>query len=203
MCRRLHLRARIGPAPARVGLDGRVRPLSTAEGRREAGRLLTESPGTSLRRIAQQAGISPATVRDVRDRLRRGEDPVPGRESATAPVRRAGRTPGEGAPVREVRPREPGRETAVREAAARERAARETAALFHNLTRDPALRHTETGRQILRLLGPGSLTDAQWRTLTDAVPAHRTRDVAALAEECADAWLEFARTLRGRSAVAR
>ena len=66
----------------RIGRDGRARPLSTVDGRRLASELITLNPESSSREIARQAGISPSTVRDVRDRLRRGQDPVPTRRRA-------------------------------------------------------------------------------------------------------------------------
>lgn len=94
-----------GAAVERAGSDGRVRPLDRMKGRRRATALLTEHPGASLREVARGAGISPATVRDVRRRLKRGEEPalawpgapvlairrkkgahVPGRRSATGAV---------------------------------------------------------------------------------------------------------------------
>ncbi|WP_409180827.1 streptomycin biosynthesis protein [Amycolatopsis sp. VS8301801F10] len=62
---------------ARMGKDGRIRPLTTAEGRRAAARIIAERPDAPLREIASKAGISTGTARDVRDRLRRGDDPVP------------------------------------------------------------------------------------------------------------------------------
>ncbi|MEU2424153.1 hypothetical protein ABZ619_24550 [Streptomyces sp. NPDC007851] len=40
---------------------------------------MRQEPEASLRHIARQAGISPATVADVRRRLQRGDDPVPSR----------------------------------------------------------------------------------------------------------------------------
>ncbi|WP_406638760.1 ParB/RepB/Spo0J family partition protein [Amycolatopsis sp. WGS_07] len=61
----------------RIGKDGRVRPLNTAEGRRAAAKIIAERPDAPLREIASTAGISTGTARDVRDRLRRGDDPVP------------------------------------------------------------------------------------------------------------------------------
>lgn len=61
----------------RVGKDGRVRPLSSVEGRKRAAAVLAERPDASLRQVAKHAGVSPATVRDVRRRLARGEGPVP------------------------------------------------------------------------------------------------------------------------------
>jgi ParB-like chromosome segregation protein Spo0J len=73
------LRRRVDAQPieARVGQDGRVRPLDSGDRRRLAGELITRRPEASLREIARAAGIAPSTVLDVRDRLRRGEDPVP------------------------------------------------------------------------------------------------------------------------------
>jgi hypothetical protein len=64
---------------ARVGRDGRVRPLDSGIGRRRAAELLAQQPHVSLRDVARAAGISPATVLDVRKRLERGESPVPER----------------------------------------------------------------------------------------------------------------------------
>jgi hypothetical protein len=72
---------------ARIGRDGRMRPLSTAVGRRIASDAIARDPGASLRQIARVAGISPTTVRDVRERLRRGDDPVPDRQNASKKTR--------------------------------------------------------------------------------------------------------------------
>jgi transposase-like protein len=69
----------------RVGRDGRARPVNSAEGRLRAAALLSEQPQASLREVARLAGVSPATVQDVRRRLESGEEPVPARRG----VRRA------------------------------------------------------------------------------------------------------------------
>jgi hypothetical protein len=61
----------------RIGRDGRARPLSSVEGRRRAAELMIEYPEASLREVARNAGVSPATASDVRKRLQRGEEPVP------------------------------------------------------------------------------------------------------------------------------
>jgi hypothetical protein len=42
-------------------MDGKVRPLDPAEGRRRAEKLLTQQPEASLRDVARCAGISAAT----------------------------------------------------------------------------------------------------------------------------------------------
>lgn len=71
---------------SRVGQDGRSRPVDGAVGRRLAGTLLDQHPRSSLREVARAAGVSVATVRDVRDRMNRGEDVLPPQQ------RRTGRT---------------------------------------------------------------------------------------------------------------
>jgi hypothetical protein len=73
---------------ARVGRDGRVRPLDCAAGRLRASQLISGNPGFSLREIAKQAGVSPSTARDVRDRLHRGDDPVPSGQQRRQLLRR-------------------------------------------------------------------------------------------------------------------
>ncbi len=65
-----------GLAGSRVGRDGRARPVDIARRRRLAASAIRRHPDASLRVIARMAGISPGTVRDVRQRVLRGEDPV-------------------------------------------------------------------------------------------------------------------------------
>ncbi|MFK0149882.1 ParB N-terminal domain-containing protein [Streptomyces griseus] len=67
----------------RVGRDGRARPVDAARRRSLASDLLTENPGLSLRQVAEVAGLSPETVRAVRNRLLYGKQPAP-RPAGTA-----------------------------------------------------------------------------------------------------------------------
>ncbi|MEY2467540.1 MAG: hypothetical protein QOF21_238 [Actinomycetota bacterium] len=62
---------------ARMGRDGRVRPNDPAAIRLEIARALSEDLDQPVRKIAALVHASPATVLDVRNRLRRGADPVP------------------------------------------------------------------------------------------------------------------------------
>jgi ParB-like chromosome segregation protein Spo0J len=164
---------------ARVGRDGRVRPLSSAEGRRRAAALLTEHPETSLREVARSAGISPATARDVRLRLERGEEPAPSR----------GTTPGSGnsvaIPVRASRSVEPPTPAVVLE----------------KLVRDPSLRHNEHGRRLLRLLQLNKIGTEEWSGVISAVPPHCASIVVQLARQYAQMWLIFAQELNERARV--
>lgn len=170
---------------ARLGQDGKIRPVSTEEGRRIAGRLLSETPYAPLREIARKAGISPGTVRDVRARVLRGEDPVP----------LSIRTPGK------RRKPEPKTEEYGR-AAARGSDGPETAAdldtLFQNLCRDPSLRQSELGRLLLRMLDVQLTGARRSSTIADAIPEHRLEMVSLAATECARSWQAFAERLELR-----
>jgi hypothetical protein len=181
------LRRRQGPdawqVTARIGRDGRVRPLSSDAGRRIASDVIARNPDASLREIAKIAGISPATARDVREKMRRGDDPV-------APARAAaqGRRPrGAGRPAAA-----PGQTRTFGDSP------RDPALLLQNLKKDPSLRFAESGRALLRSLesragGPGDSKD-----FIDAVPPHCAYLVAELARSCAEEWLEFASQLEQR-----
>jgi transposase-like protein len=115
-----------GAAPqlnARIGRDGRIRPLSGTEGRQRAAELLARHPGASLRAVARDAGVSPATVRDVRSRLERGEEPALPRPRA------AGTGADPAGPDQVPRPAPPA-----------------PAAVVEKLMRDPSLRHKDQAR---------------------------------------------------------
>lgn len=60
----------------RIGRDGKRRPVDATANRARVATLIAERPTASLRSLAREAGVSPATVRDVRERLRQGEDPL-------------------------------------------------------------------------------------------------------------------------------
>jgi hypothetical protein len=63
----------------RVGRDGRVRPADPIAQRRRIAELLGDDLDQPVRPIANLTGASPATVLDVRRRLRESGDPLPAR----------------------------------------------------------------------------------------------------------------------------
>lgn len=172
----------------RIGRDGRTRPLDTTNARRLASELLTRDPSASLRQVGTVAGISPGTVRDVRDRLRRGEDPVV-RARRPAP---ADRLPDGPQPVarRLVSSAKQARPEDVRQ-------------LLRNLRKDPSLRYSEMGRGLLRMLEAYPVVTAKPASLARAVPAHCAATVAEIARQFAVAWEHFADHIEsaGRSAT--
>ncbi|WP_455623466.1 ParB/RepB/Spo0J family partition protein [Nocardiopsis dassonvillei] len=170
---------------ARLGQDGKLRPVSTEEGRRIAGRLLSETPYAPLREIARKAGISPGTVRDVRARVLRGEDPVPRSIRALGKRRKPeSRT-------------EDYRRTVARGNDGSE-AAVDLDTLFQNLCRDPSLRHSELGRLLLRMLDVQLTGARRSSTIAEAIPEHRLEMVSLAAIECARSWQAFAERLELR-----
>jgi ParB-like chromosome segregation protein Spo0J len=173
-----------GGAPqlnARVGRDGRVRPLSGAEGRRRAAALLAERPDASLREVARRAGISPATVQDVRRRLVHGEGPVPPRRASA----RAGA------------PAEPGRGSRPEP----QRAMESAPAAVAKLLRDPSLRQNEQGRRLLRVLQVNAVEAREWSGVIAAVPPYCASIVVQVARQYAQMWLGLAQELDERARI--
>jgi ParB-like chromosome segregation protein Spo0J len=161
---------------ARVGKDGKVRPLDGTEGRRRAAQLLTRNPQASLREVAKHAGISTGTVRDVRLRLEHGMDPA-------------------------LRQPEIGGDSGSRSNGQQStQIARPTSkSILDKLMRDPALRHNERGRQLLRWLQNNSIGAQEWSAIADAVPAHSAGLVAQLARQYALTWQALAQKLEQKS----
>ncbi|MGI5489876.1 ParB/RepB/Spo0J family partition protein [Microtetraspora malaysiensis] len=166
----------------RVGRDGRVRPLNTVDGRRYASELIALYPDSSSREIARKAGISPSTVRDVRDRLRRGDDPVPARRRPGNPDDRL--TP----------------EHKLQERIKSLQSFDCRTDILQKLSKDPAVRLTDKGRAMLRWLSSQCQQAEQGREfLTDNAPDHCSELIADLACSFAAAWLNIAGEMRSRS----
>ncbi len=172
---------------ARVGSDGKVRPLNSAGGRLKAAEVLAEHPEASLREVARLAGISPATVSDVRKRIALGELPLSVRSDAPdAPAvpHKDTHTPAQEIGVRGNRG--PRRLEPV-----------DPAPVLKKLLRDPSLRHNEEGRNLLRLLQQNAL--AMSSELSVVVPPHCRELVVKLARQYAETWYEFAKELDRRT----
>ncbi|MBF6332827.1 ParB/RepB/Spo0J family partition protein [Nocardia transvalensis] len=162
---RLCTNAESARSNVRIGADGRVRPLTSAHSRRMAAEIIASHPEASLRQVAKAVGISPGTVRDVRDRLRRGEDPVP-RKRTSKPARpRTSATAG-------AEPEPPV----------------DVAQVLHALGRDPSLRLNAGGRELLRWLHLHAVDMDDCSKVVQAAPAHCVGVVAELARGCAQSW---------------
>jgi ParB-like chromosome segregation protein Spo0J len=179
----------------RVGRDGRVRPLDSGAARRRAAELLTQQPDASLRDVARAAGISPATVLDVRKRLERGESPVPEKPAANAARKGASGNGaeadagGDGASARAIR------------LSSRAAAPPDLAAAVEKLLRDPSLRNNERGKGMLRLLHVNAAGAEHLPDVAGAVPPHCVGIVVQLARQFATIWQDFARELDARARI--
>ncbi|MER7553674.1 ParB/RepB/Spo0J family partition protein [Streptomyces anulatus] len=170
----------------RIGRDGKVRPLDASHGRMMASQAITNNPDLSLRAIARIAGISVGTARDVRERMRRGENPVPPRYRLSAGHRTENSTPENSAPGNNA-----GGDSRT---AGTPRAERDRFLLA--LRTDPSLRFSGIGRALLRLLDANTLDAAQWDRLAAAVPQRWSPVVADLAMDCAADWSALACRVR-------
>lgn len=166
-------------------------PLTLADRRAAAARIVRAYPEWSDRRISAVAGISPKTVGAVRARMSSEEIPQP-RERVGLDGR-ARRVPPRTTPASTT---DPDRVQAAvpRQAQRKPRPARQTNydAALYALRRDPSLRFSENGRTLLRMLDLHGVSSPYWGGIADAVPPHCASMVADLARECAEAWLLFA-----------
>ncbi|WP_241968536.1 streptomycin biosynthesis protein [Streptomyces sp. ICBB 8177] len=203
---------------ARVGRDGRVRPIDPTEGRRRAVSVIAAHPDASLRQISREAGISLGTARDVRKRLASNQDPVPQRRRGP----RAGTAPRPTSPDSPLVTRrstvgleqEAGAATATgtRERVRTGRATRPfrtgrpsgiPASTLEKLRRDPSLRHSEVGRVLLRLLDTNCAGATELDRAAASVPAHCAEAIAEAARACAGVWSDFATQVEARSDAAQ
>jgi ParB-like chromosome segregation protein Spo0J len=180
--------SQVSQPPARLGRDGRLRPLDTGSRRQQAAVLIGERPGAGLREVARATGLSVATVRDVRQRIGRGEDPVPGR------YRSAGKLdePEPPAPAEPECPLRP-RRTRYKEAPADRRT------LLAKLRHDPSLRFSEAGRHLLHWLHRHTVDTDGLESICHGLPDHWAPVVAELARTCATAWTAVAEQLEQRT----
>lgn len=168
---------------SRVGLDGRVRPLNSVAGRLRASEVIADQPNASLRVVARESGISVGTARDVRQRLSRGEDPIP--EGLWPTETSNGSVPAHRSELPTKKVVGDGDEPDV---------------LLHwqKLAKDPSLRLSETGRALLRWLSFQAIQADELNRLMDAVPDHGIEAVRGLALRCAGTWQDFADELEKR-----
>ncbi len=164
------------PQPAaRIGRDNESYPLNSMQGRLRASELFQQNPNATTREVAKLAEISATTAKDVRNRLLRGEDPVPPKQREN----RGGT--GNAAPSRSS-------------AAAR----RTPTIALSRLRTDPSLRFSESGRTLLRWLEALGSEQGEWTMIAESVPSHCAPAVAEMARQLADEWRSFATALDRR-----
>lgn len=162
----------------RIGRDNESYPLSSMEGRLRASELFQQNPNATTREVAKLAEISATTAKDVRNRLLRGEDPVP-------PKQRGHRVNPATRPTR--------LDVALRRAPVIE---------LSQLRNDPSLRFSESGRTLLRWLAALGVSESEWTAIADSVPSHCAPAIAEMARRRAEDWRSFATAVDRRAQTA-
>ncbi|MFD3510264.1 ParB N-terminal domain-containing protein [Nocardia sp. NPDC058666] len=171
-------------------------PLSLKDRKAAALRLVAMYPVWSDRRIATVTGLDHKTVGVIRRRTS-GEIP-----QSTGRLGRDGRVralptakPGppvvvpEDEPVPDQSRRAPVKPTAT---------PRSGPTVIDNLRRDPSLRLSESGRQLLRWLDAVPKSTAESTDLADQLPQHCLNLILEVAKHNADSWQRFADQVGGR-----
>jgi ParB-like nuclease domain len=167
----------------RVGMDGRRYPVNGADGRRRAAEAIEANPTAPLREIAKAAGVSLGTAYNVRERLRRGMSPA-GRaddKQSRSSVDDADQFP-----------------AAVKRTASTKVGEKEYRSRVERLQRDPSLRFSDMGKELLRWLIVQHSVEKRHSRVTEAVPPHLVVVVEEMALHCAEMWHQFASELHDR-----
>jgi hypothetical protein len=186
-------------------------PLTLADRKAAAVRILRTHAEWSDRMIAGEIGLSPKTV----GAIRRSTEELP---HLTARVGRDGRVRGPRTPrardradhdatpdAVQSKAANPGRSLLTHELGSPTRSGRqgygsdEFKRTYQLLCQDPSLRMSETGRFLLRLLSLHLFGVHEREQLLETVPPHRLESVAHLAGECARTWLDFAERVAKQS----
>ena len=166
---------------ARVGRDGRQRPTDPQPLRNQIAAALREKPDANLEDIAASLSTSPSTVRDVRKRLQRGEDP-------SRPDRRVGaadrRVPAQGTP--HIRP-------------LRSDGTRPTTQKAVEWSTDQAILALPGGSELAKWLQQTRINSNQWEAVVAQIPLGRIPELIADAEYRSIEWTNFAKALEARA----
>jgi ParB-like chromosome segregation protein Spo0J len=169
---------------ARIGKDGRVRPLDSAGGRQRVRELVIERPTASNRVIAKEAGVSASTVLNVRRRMV---------DNTEVKLPKSQHRHQENGDVADASPSR-ANESKVNDVGA---SSAETA--LGMLLQDPTIRFNVRGRFLLRWLSISREGTESARQIIDSIPDHCAATVAKLARSYALAWADIANQLEKRS----
>jgi hypothetical protein len=163
--------AEIPQSTARIGRDGRHRPTDTRQLRTEIATALRAKPDARPEDLARSLSTSPTTVRDVRKRLDRGDDPLRPQRAvrATGPV-----------PYRKTE----------------ERRTSSTAGV--DWTNDRAILSLPGGGGFAEWLAQTKIESRHWEAHLSEIPLGRIPQLIADAKSRAAEWTNFADSLEER-----
>lgn len=201
-------------------------PLSLADRKAAAAKIVTSHQQWSDRKIASVTGLSPSTVGAIRRcsttqsgqlNTRIGKDGVARpldaaarraqvgeliRKRPDAPIREIARLAGVApSTAHDVRNRyRAGKDSVPSRSRDPDRAVANQSSppSLEHLMSDPALRLNEAGRTLLRLLHAQTIIEQTSAALATAVPAHSAKAIAELAHRAASTWHSFANQLERR-----
>lgn len=201
-------------------------PLSLAERKAAAVRILLAHGHWSDRAIAAVTGLTHKTISAIRrrsggesvrsgvrigrDGIARPLDPSHGRRAAEniirdrpdAPLRQVAKEAGIAvSTAHDVRRRMTPADPHVPEQRSTGRVVRQPSPVVRALSRDPSLRGTEAGRVLLRWLAGSVISQQECALLIDAVPGYCAAAVAELARSNAARWQQFATDLQRRAKI--
>jgi hypothetical protein len=165
----------------RVGRDGRIRPVDSAETRKKIESALVSTPGATARQIAAQVGASPTTVATVRSRM---QQESLGGESQMTP-----------------------RTTYVSGSSRHLQAARPQVVPSGSNTEgtwrsDVSLSSTPEQKQFMEWFEKTSI-QSEWTEFVDIPPLSRVYELADEARRRATYWEKFAQAIESRSSPSR
>ncbi|MBB5137482.1 ParB-like chromosome segregation protein Spo0J [Thermocatellispora tengchongensis] len=181
----------------RLGRDGKRRPLTAAEGRRRAAEYIAIHPDASLREIAREADVAPATAQDVRARIRRGADPIATRRT-TRSLKNSNHETGHSSTLSPLQPWPPTRPNLPSSAVRRPPT---WSALSPKLANDPSLKYAQRGRAFIGWMAMHVINSGEWKEFIDAIPVHWLPDLSLIADQTGQDWMAFAEELRRRQEV--
>jgi len=156
---------------ARVGRDGRQRPVDARPLREQIATALRASPDASPEELAQSLSTSPSTVRDVRKRLRRGDSPTPMERGVKTDENNSSR-------------KSNGDQRAVSAAV--------------EWRSDRAILALPSGTELAEWLDQTKIRAIQWAALVEEIPLGRIPQLIEEAQARALEWTKFAKALEAR-----
>jgi hypothetical protein len=171
-----------GQLNKRVGRDGRIRPVDSAETRKKIESALVSTPGATARQIAAQVGASPTTVVTVRSRMR--QDSVGSERQVVSSLPCATGTSGRQQAVEHPR--------SVPSASDRAEPWRS----------DLSLSSTPEQKQFLAWFEKTTI-DKEWTEFIEIPPLSRVYQLADEARRRALNWEKFAQAIESRSSPSR
>lgn len=161
----------------RRGKDGRARPIDSQAARQRVIDMLLKHPDASLRQIARITGVSPTTVRNVRQRMHSDGS--------------AGTAPTAPAPDRARADMSTERRTVNRYLQASD-----PVTILRTLRADPSLRYSESGRALIRFFDQQLSALTECRKSVEAAPVHCRYALVQFAHAVARRWAVLAEELK-------